>query len=71
VAEQVGFSQVEFGRRWHLHEKTLGRWRRRGLIRPSLRVGKLVRYRDEDLLRADLSTRAAALLRRTVGEGGR
>lgn len=71
MAEQVGFSQRAFAERWSLHEKTLSRWRRRGLIRPSLRIGKLVRYRDEDLLRADLSTRAAELLRRTVGEAGR
>jgi DNA-directed RNA polymerase specialized sigma24 family protein len=61
VVEQVGFSQVEFGRRWHIHSKTLSKWRRRGLIRPSLRIGKLIRYRDEDLLKADLSTRAAEL----------
>jgi len=71
MTPQVGFSQREFGERWGLHPKTLGRWVKRGLIRPSLRIHKVVRFRDEDLLKADLSTRAAELLRRTVGEGGR
>ena len=66
MTPQVGFSQREFGERWGLHPKTLGRWVRRGLIRPSVRIGKLVRYCDADLLRADVSRRAQEALARAL-----
>jgi hypothetical protein len=62
VSEQIAFNQVDFARRWGLHPKTLSRLTRAGVVRPSLRLGRLVRYRDEDLLAADLSARAKKLL---------